>query len=147
MTSSRPYFPTTCKASAWFLTMSVSVLLAGCVGAPFTDARIDPSSPIAAEAARLTRQPGKLPTFASIPKAPTDLRPAAQYGRSAQQVLAAGDALVAATEPSTWTLQGTDAFAEKGRRDAGPQLEPPSPADAEAFARELRERATPPPPR
>jgi hypothetical protein len=62
-------------------------------------------------------------------------------------MLNAGAALERDTAPDTWTLNATDAFVEKARRDAGPQIEPPKPGDAEAFARELRERATPPPPR
>jgi hypothetical protein len=147
MNALRPLFRTTPRVCGWFLTAAAGALLSGCIGNPFVDAKIDPSSPIAPEVARVTRQDAKFPTFASIPKKPTDLRPVAQYGQSARQVLAEGQALIAATEPSTWTLQGTDAFAEKGRQDAGPQLEPPKPGDAEAFARELRERATPPPPR
>jgi hypothetical protein len=122
-------------------------LLAGCIGNPFKDAKIDPNSPVAGDVARLTRSDGKYPTFAAIPNPPTDMRPVAQYGQSANDVLAAGQALVTATEPGTWTLQGTDAFAAKARRDVGPQIEPPAPGDAEEFARKLRERATPPPPR
>ena len=122
-------------------------LLAGCVGNPFQDAKIDPASPVAADVARITRQPTKPPTFAGIPKPPTDIRPLAQYGRDARSIVVAGDALERATAPGTWTLQGTDDFATKARQDAGPQIEPPKPGDAEAFARALRERATPPPPR
>ncbi|MBX3485549.1 hypothetical protein [Phenylobacterium sp.] len=147
MNASRPLFRTTPRVRVLALTAGAGLMLGGCIGNPFVDAKVDPGSPIAPEVARVTRQDARLPTFASIPKAPADLRPAPQYGQSARQVLAAGEALIAATEPSTWTLQGTDEFAEKGRRDAGPQLEPPKPGDAEAFARELRERATPPPPR
>jgi hypothetical protein len=122
-------------------------MLSACIGNPFKDAKIDPASPVAPDVARLTRGDAKFPTFASIPNPPKDIRPLAQYGRSAQAVLAEGEALTQATAPGTWTLEGTDAFAEKARRDAGPQLEPPTPGDAEAFARELRERAKPPPPR
>ncbi|MEW5684266.1 MAG: hypothetical protein AB1942_05060 [Pseudomonadota bacterium] len=122
-------------------------LLTGCVGNPFKDAKVDPASPIAEDVARITRQPTKFPTFASIPKPPTDVRPLAQYGRDARSVMAAGENLNNATAPGTWTLEGTDDFASKARRDAGPQIEPPKPGDAEAFARALRERATPPPPR
>lgn len=122
-------------------------LLTGCAGSPFNEAKIDPASPVAADVARITREPAKYPAFSDIPKPPTDIRPVAQYGRDAAGVLAAGAALERATAPGTWTLEGTDDFAAKARRDAGPQLEPPNPGDAEAFARELRERATPPPPR
>ena len=122
-------------------------MLSGCMNSPFADTPVDATSPVAAEVARMSRQDVKLPGFDSIPKGPTDLRPVARYGRDAASLTAAGEALRAATEPQTWTLQGTDAFAEKARSDAGPQIEPPKPGDAEAYAKTLRDRATPPPPR
>lgn len=122
-------------------------IVSACSSVPFTQTKVNPDSPVAADVARITREPAKFPTFASIPPKPTGLRPVPQYAQDAKSVIAAGNALVAATEPSTWTLQNTEQFAEKGRRDAGPQIEPGQPADTEAFARELRERATPPPPR
>ena len=144
MNASRPAFLSAARST---LLCGVCVIAAGCAGVPFKDAKIDPASPVAADVAKMTRQEGKFPTFASIPAPPKDLRPVAQYGRDARAVLAEGERLVAATAPSTWTLGDSEAFAEKGRKDAGPQLDPPTPGDAEAFARELRERATPPPPR
>lgn len=144
MNASRPTFLHAVRSAA---LVGAGAVVAGCTGVPFTDAKIDPASPVAADVARMTRQDAKFPTFAGIPPKPKDLRPVAQYGADARSVLAAGDAVVTATAPSTWTLQGTEAFAERGRADAGPQIEPPKPGDAEAFARELRERATPPPPR
>lgn len=147
MNASRPLFPTARQAGSALAVLGGCALLGGCMGSPFKTAKVDPESPVAADVARLTRQDQRFPTFASIPAPPADIRPLAQYGRSAEAVLAAGEDLVAATAPETWTLQGTDAFAEEARRDAGPQLEPREPGDAEAFARELRERATPPPPR
>lgn len=117
------------------------------MGNPFSGAKIDPASPVAPEVARITRGDAGYPTFAGIPNPPADVRPLAQYGQSARSIIAEGAALNGATAPETWTLDGTDAFAEKARQEAGPQWEPPPPGDAEAFARELRERATPPPPR
>lgn len=144
MNAPRPLFPTAAKV---LLVLSGCALLAGCVNLPFGDNQVDPTSPVAAEVTRRGREGTKTPTFASIPNAPKDVRPAPQYGQSARRVIAAGDALTRATEPGTWTLSGTNAFAEKARRDAGPSIEPGKAGDAEAFARELRERATPPPPR
>ena len=144
MNASRPTFLNAARSAA---LLGACLIASGCTGVPFTDAKIDPASPVAPEVAKMTRQDAKFPTFAGIPPKPTNVRPVAQYGRDARSVLAAGDALVAATAPGAWTLQGTEAFADKGRKDAGPQIEPPKPGDAEAFARELRERATPPPPR
>ncbi len=145
MNASRPLFPTAPGVANALALLAGSILLSGCAGNPFAESKIDPASPVAGEVARLSRSDGKFPTFASIPKAPTDIRPLAQYGQDASAILAAGAALERATAPGTWTLDGTDDFATKARRDAGPQIEPPKPGDAEAFARELRERATPPP--
>jgi hypothetical protein len=144
MSDLRPHFPNAARPLA---VVAGCALLSACVGNPFSDARIDPASTVAPDVARLTREDVKFPTFASIPNPPKDVRPVAEYGRRADAVVAAGEAVTQATAPGTWTLDGTDAFAEKARRDAGPQLEPPTSSDAEAFARELRERATPPPPR
>jgi hypothetical protein len=147
MTLSRPLFPNAVRLTCGLVALGGGALLAGCVGNPFATHPVDPASPVAAEVAQLSRKDGKFPTFASIPNAPKDVRPAPQYGRAAASISAAGQALIAATEPSTWTLQGTDEFAEKARRDAGPALQPANPAEADAFAKALRERATPPPPR
>lgn len=147
MNASRPLFPMALRLVQSASLVAGCALLTGCAGSPFKDAKVDPASPVAADVTRISREPAKYPTFADIPKPPTDIRPLAQYGADARTVLAAGEALERATAPGTWTLEGTDDFAAKARRDAGPQIEPPKPGDAEAFARELRERATPPPPR
>ena len=144
MNAPRPLFPIAARIATGLAVACAGALLAGCAS---SDTTIDPTSPVAGEVAKLSRQPGKFPSFASIPNPPKDVRPAPQYGVAAKRLTAAGEALIAATEPVTWTLSGTDAFAEAARRDAGPALEPAKPGDAEAFARELRDRATPPPPR
>ena len=89
MNASRPLFPTVPGLGTALAILAGSALLGGCVGNPFVDAKIDPNSPVAADVARVTRQDGKFPTFAGIPKTPTDIRPLAQYGRDANAVLAA----------------------------------------------------------
>jgi hypothetical protein len=103
-------------------------LLSGCVGNPFEDAN------------------AAYPTFASIPPAPKDVRPHLQYGQAANRVEKDAAAVVAATDPKSWTITNTEDFAAKARTDAGPVLPPASTADTEAFAREQKARATPPPP-
>lgn len=120
--------------------------LSGCIGNPFQDAKVDPASPVAADVARMTRQSSDYPSFSEIPAAPSDIRPLALYGRASSELKMAGERLVRETAPETWILQGTEAFADEARRRT-PDLPPVDPAAAEAFARELRERATPPPPR
>ena len=128
--------------------------LAACAGLgacalsnPLRTAPIDASSPIASEAGKLAHQPGPYPTFAQIPPEPTDVRPVRAWGPAAQQVEAAGARLAQETAPSTWTLSGTEAFAEGIRRQLGaaPPAESTT-AATEAYAKELRKRATPPPP-
>jgi hypothetical protein len=147
MNASRPLFPIVARRARFLALLSSCALLSACVGSPFKDAAVDPASPVAGDVARLTREDAAFPKFADIPTAPKDVRAVASYGRDAGALLHAGEALERETAPETWTLKSTEAFAEKARRDAGPQIDPPKAGDAEAFARELRERATPPPPR
>jgi outer membrane murein-binding lipoprotein Lpp len=147
MNASPPLFPQVPNIVRVIALALGAGLLSGCVGNPFANAKIDPASPVAEEVARMTRADAKLPSFASIPAAPSDVRPPASYGLAAASLDAAAAELIRDTGPETWTLQATDAFAETARRDVGPELPPVIPGDSEAFARELRERATPPPPR
>lgn len=147
MSTPRTLWPSAPRLVTPLAAATGALMLGGCVGAAFGDAKVDPTSPVAEDVARLSRTPGAFPTFADIPKAPADIPPKANYGRSAQAVLAEAAALERATAPETWSLQGTEVFAEQARLDAGPALDPPDPAEAEAFARALRDRATPPPPR
>jgi hypothetical protein len=123
-----------------------SALLAGCLSDPFPDARIDPASPVAGDVGRMTRANADFPSFNEIPAAPQDIRPVAQYGQQAGALDRLRDQLERETADNTWTLKNTEGFAAEAR-GAVPDLPPPTAADAEAFARELRERATPPPPR
>jgi hypothetical protein len=122
-------------------------LTSGCVADPFKDSKVDPASPVAADVARMSRANTDYPSFSEIPALPKDVRPLRLFGQAAEDLKVAAVELEQATAPGTWTLNGTDEFAASARRDVGPELPPPSPSDAEAFARELRERATPPPPR
>lgn len=91
------------------------------------------------------------PTFAAIPEAPGDIRPARAWRDSIAGVQAAGARLAAETAPATFELSNTEDFAETTRRklDAGGQAPDAaaSRAEADAFARSIRQRATPPPSR
>jgi hypothetical protein len=133
------------RRSALAAGVAGCALLSGCVH-PFKDATIDPRSPVAPEVAKTIRPDAPFPTFVNFPKKPTGLRPTRQYGRDADLVNADAAKLVTATADSTWTLRDTDAFAAKAVADAGPVLPPVQPGDTEAFARDLKARATPPPP-
>jgi len=122
------------------------VMLSACVGNPFRDAKVDPRSPIAAEVARTVRHDAPYPTFASIPPVPKDVRPHKQYGQAADQIEQAKADVERATADNTWTLSNSETFADQARAAAGPELAPAEQADTDAFAKDLRKRATPPPP-
>lgn len=120
-------------------------LLSACVN-PFTDAKVDPNSPVAAEVARVAHTNRDYPTFASIPPMPKDVRPPQQYGREAQAIEGAKADLEARTAPETWSLSGTEGFAARAQHEAGPEAAPTGAGDTAAFANTQRKRATPPPP-
>ncbi len=126
-----------------------SLALAGCASSnPFASIPIDPNSPVAADVARMSRTDGAFPSFADIPPVPKDQRPVAQWGVEARQLEVAGSTLERQTAPNTWTLTGTERFQAQAKAAAGPAIQgdaSSSTAATEAFARQLRERATPPP--
>mgnify|MGYP001169640249 FL=1 len=125
----------------------LSTLLAGCAS-PFAEASVDPASPVAQDVARMVREAREEPTFASIPPIPAADRKAGDWGRAADQLELAGARLEQETAANTWTLNDTTRFVARARSEAGPDFDgaASSAAATEAFARELRERATPPPP-
>ncbi|THD80917.1 MAG: hypothetical protein E7812_05750 [Phenylobacterium sp.] len=121
-------------------------LVSACVGNPFRDAQIDPSSPVAAEVARIVPANTTYPTFAGIPAMPKDVRPVKQYGRDAAAVEKTRAQLERQTAPETWSLSDTEAFAAKARAEAGDEPAPTASGDTADFANTQRKRATPPPP-
>jgi hypothetical protein len=124
----------------------LAALLGGCVGNPFKEAKVDPASPVAAEVAKVARANKDYPSFSEIPPKPTDVRPVRMFGQAAKDIEVAGAKLERETAPETWTLSNTEGFAAGARTAAGPELPPAEQRDTEAFANELRARATPPPP-
>ncbi|HEY8574675.1 hypothetical protein [Phenylobacterium sp.] len=133
-------------AARTLAALAAGALVSGCVSNPFEDAKVDPASPIAAEVANAARVNTDFPSFAEIPAVPRDLRPPRMFGDAAHEIELARAELERATAPETWTLQNTEAFAARARRDVGPELAPVDPRATEAYADELRRRATPPPP-
>ena len=142
----RPLFRTRPLTARLLGAGALCALTAACVGDPVADARIDPNSPVAADVARMSRGNPDFPSFNEIPEVARDARPIRAYGQSARELELARAELERQTAENTWTLRNTETFAERARSDV-PDIPPPSPSDAEAFARELRQRATPPPPR
>lgn len=122
---------------------ALAALLCGCAATP----PAAPTVAAVAEVETLSTQAKAYPRFSEIPELPTDMRPLAAWGRAAQEIMADGAALEREGAEMTWTLGNTEAFASGAQSEAGPPaLAVSATAAAEAFAREIRRRATPPPP-
>jgi hypothetical protein len=126
------------------LAVACAAIAGGCAGNPFDSAKIDPTSPVAGEVSRLARANSDFPSFSEIPPVPADVRPVRLYGRAAQKAREARTELEQSTAPSSWTLQSTEAFASGARSAAGAEPAPVTSGATEAFAEDLRRRATPP---
>ena len=141
------------RSETLLLCAAAGALLAGCLAVPeiepYGEAQIDPNSAAAREVARAAENPGEYPTFADIPEYPEDVRPAASWRVAVNLIKDDGRELLAAVAPATWSLSGTEAFAARAREESGydPADVPTAAemAESEAFARRMRERATPPP--
>jgi hypothetical protein len=128
---------------------ALCLTLGGCISNPFTDAQVDPRSPIAKEVATTVKPDAPTPTFASIPARPKDVRPVRQFGVAAQQVDKAAAELAVQTADDKFTLNNTETFAAEAQAAAGTEAAPTQAqqaAETEAFAAAMRKRATPPPP-
>lgn len=135
------------KSLRLLLCLGAAATLGACASNPLADAPVDPTSPVAANVAAIANTRRPFPEFSSIPKRPTDERPVAAWASAAGEVQQTSAELARQTAPETWTLQNTETFAAQAQ--AAVRDEPASQragGDTEAFAREQRERATPPPP-
>jgi hypothetical protein len=99
--------------------------------------------------AQALAQPLPAPTFRDIPMNPPDMRPAAAWEQSSTALQGQGREL-AAVAASPVELPDPEAWGKRAAASAGlDAISPPGPnnaAELEALGRELRERATPPPP-
>ncbi len=107
-------------------------------------------SPSGREAIAAARKPGPYPRFSDIPRVPTDVRPAAQWTVASNQTQAQRAELAAQVAALPPAPTDTEAFAASLQARLAVPAEPAaadSAAQAAAYARALRARATPPPPR
>lgn len=121
--------------------------LGACASNPLADKPVDPSSPVAAQVSALAGAGRPYPEFSQIPKRPDDERPVQVWAGAVADIHATGEALASQTAPETWTLHNTETFAATAQAAVAdePDFERAG-GDTETFAREQRERATPPPP-
>jgi hypothetical protein len=124
--------------------LALVLLVGGCAYGPASG---PPPSAATTEARALAAGAKSYPRFSDIPVLPVDERPLAAWGRAAGEVLAEGAALERDGAEDTWTLRQTEAFAAQASKASGPAAPSVSAtAAADAFARDVRKRATPPPP-
>jgi hypothetical protein len=124
--------------------LALALLASGCASRP---APGPPPTAATTEVRALASGAKAYPRFSEIPVLPVDERPLAAWGRAAGEVLAEGAALERDSGENTWTLSQTEAFAAKTSQTSGPTAPSVSAtAAADAFARDVRKRATPPPP-
>jgi len=140
MNGCRPKY-STCAAGA----VAIATLVAGQARAEPTPQRSTP--PAVAGAFSDAAKPAALPSFASIPPAPADLRPFRAWRSAIADLRRAGAETAAAAAAEPWTLNDTQGFADRARAEAAPPppMTTPAAGDTEAFIREMLRRATPPP--
>ncbi|CAN5252236.1 hypothetical protein BH11PSE2_BH11PSE2_04310 [soil metagenome] len=132
--------------------LSAALLLGACASPPdlVTKSRIEPNSALAMAISRVQATPLAYPKFSDIPAVPTDVRSPEAWKSSSSALQTTSGALKKADSDAKPEIADVDAFAKQLRNSAGlPGIEAPSAtsaAETEAFARSLRERATPPPP-
>lgn len=87
------------------------------------------------------------PNFCDIPPKPKDIRPTQAFKAAVVRTRLAGAALVRESGPDTFTLSGTEGFAESAKQAAAPPppVTTPGGLDTEAFAAGAKAKVTPPP--
>jgi hypothetical protein len=139
------------RTAALALTGLGAVLLAGCATESDMAARstIPPNSPLAQAVAAVKSEPQPAPSYRNIPLNPPQMRPAGAWEQTATALQGQGREL-AGIAAIPVEIPDPDAWAKRTAAAAGlDAITPPGPnnaAELEAYARELRERATPPPP-
>jgi hypothetical protein len=126
------------------------LILSGCaeVDRALEPAEVNPSSPIASYADRVASEPLTIPSFASVPAKPTDVRPATSYKAAVIKEVGDRRSLDAWWRDHPQLTDDTEAWAaEQRRRIPKEQADPVATshdAESEAFAKRLRDQAVKP---
>lgn len=134
--------------------IAVAAILSGCAeirssAHDFIDATniaplpVDPSSPVAADVARAEQINGPIPSFASVPPKPTDIRPAAAYKSQVVGVVGDRRALSQWEAAHPPVNSDTDAFAsaQQAKLAGEKQVSSEKEAESAAFSKRLHEAA------
>jgi hypothetical protein len=134
------------------LSAAGAMTLAACVSVPnepYANAAVDQDSAASSQIAAQAARNAPFPTFGSIPQAPGDVRSVEGWNIAVQGTEAERAQLLADTAPGTFSLANTEGFiaAMRGEIAYDPADVPPADqaAKSAAWAKAMRERATPPP--
>jgi hypothetical protein len=120
-------------------------------GAASSEAQVEKTAPAAPAPAlaQLPRTLGPYPKWSQFPRGPQPVPPPSQIASSVADLQQAQANTLSSASRLQWTLSGTSAFAAESHGQINPEYAAPAPeeerAQAEAYARSLREQATPPP--
>jgi len=125
--------------------------LSGCVSVdPFTNTETDPTSPVAQRVDEVAASRREYPKWSEFPAVPQNIPTLAEFATRVEGLESAQTRLQTDASRLEWTLANSEGWAEQARSLVDPAMaRPVSPdqaAETEAFARRLREMATPPPP-
>ena len=130
-------------------TIAGSLVLAGCLA---HDPFAPPTDPASAAAQRVDEAAAKdrpYPRWADFPAAPAGVPTEGEFAMRVADAEEAQAILQAQARDLVWTLDDTEGWASSARAHVDHSLAQPAPADAraqtEAWAAEMRARATPPP--
>jgi len=135
-------------ALAGSLALGASACATGKV--PKVDALSIAKSESGREAIAAASKPGPYPSFNDIPRVPTDVRPSSAWLQASNETQAARAELASQVAALPAPPTDTEAFSAALQARLGGAVQPVAPdaaAQAAAYARALRARATPPPPR
>lgn len=127
-----------------------ALALAGCVATTSAQMAIDTSSPAAAETAEVVKSSGSFPRWSDFPKGPQPTPPPGDIAGRVAGLESSQAEVLKTAGGIAWTLSGTQTFAKAAHDRIDPDMAKPAPEDetaqAEAFAKQGRDLAAPPPP-
>jgi hypothetical protein len=126
-----------------------SLTLAGCLAHDPFAPPTDPKSAAAQQVNEAAARDAPFPRWADFPAKPKDVPTAEEFGMRVVETEEAKAILEAQARELVWTLDNTEGWATAARDFVDPRFAQPAPPDSraqtEAWAAEMRARATPPP--
>jgi hypothetical protein len=136
-----------CRAKYSSLGAGIAILASLAADQSVASPCAPPSVSPAPGAIAAAEKSAALPSFASIPAAPTDVRPFQAWRAAIDDTRHVGAETAAQAAAEPWTLSDTQGFVDRALAEASPPAPMTTPAqgDTDAFVRDMIRRATPPP--